>query len=445
MTARIVLCTQTCATALGDLAPQTPAESPVRTLAQIDRGLVIALDDASLLQLTARIPDLPLLYLSLADYRAAIAGLDESERALALSLRLDWSEQADGRLAAWLVGREDRCLLLAAALSAAGAELEAKSGMAPTPSGEALAAIWAQTLAIQIALAGGSALALASVAEVLQGVQEESARLLAELQQFTPAAAEIGARRAALATLLQLAEQLGRPDLADAPPVVLPTRGLWIAPADAELQTRLAHTRVPFIPWRDGLVAPWPAHRLDTLTAGGYRTRLLYHDASALHAALDEQTPAQQARILEQRLARARAAPQTLLDEYLNRLRLGQFLLLAQLQQRAAADAPALATPLAPLLREAAAMLRTALTHAPVLPGVDTAPPAGNAPEAAVTPVRLQACAEAALAETEALMRLAQARGRAEVAAHLQQVIVVQRERLARLPPATGQPEVRRP
>jgi hypothetical protein len=422
MTERIIYCLLSCMTALADL--------PHREVLRLDDGIVASVPDETFLNLLAGSTPPLLLYYSTESYEDAVRGLAPAEIEEVVRKRLgEWAPSPLSDSLDWLYGRGRQCLSLAA-LSRASA------------SGSAAAAIDKHIesgLELMSTMVGGALYADVDLSFMLRVALENEAELVAELnaaQAEVPAEApDAESRRREIDRHVAYAKHLGdalaargQEEFQGALPFVDLVRVVFITPRDDRVIARLKVLFLPYITWKDGLVAEWRLREMGMLEASGKTVLVLYLNRGEFAQDLSDLTEAQRRRTFERRAAMSSDERSAAWRDYLNGKRLELTLFRREVQSRASESDSTLAAVLQDQIAEETKALVSELAD-----GGSWLPSLEGPPESHLE--RLKSCEQAWLQNAETLQALARSRQDPLPERHLGEIVARNRERLAEIAP----------
>ena len=361
MIARVIFCT------LSSLAMLSPL--PYETLLKRDDGVVVAVQDETVMVLLSRQAAVSLLYFSRDAYEQAIRGLGDSEiDAIIRKRRQDWAPNAVGHGLNWIYDSGRRCLTLTALAQASSSPVIAAR----------LEDHFEQSLQLLVSITGGTGYE-DNMASLLVVVVEGEAKLRKEYLDAQDAARRAGDSRSAERfmdavkrsesygrALGAALKSLGRPEYTQALPYVGLSRGVFVWPRDPDLVKILTAQREVYVIWKDGLVADWSLDNLPELEKRGKSVRILYFNGGQLLVDLQDLTPVQLEREFARRFEAGRGASMQARREHLYSLWLEQHLLRRKALAQARAQDGALFAILAREVAEETQALRQELALHPV-------------------------------------------------------------------------------
>ena len=303
---------------------------PFEELGDLEEGRWGLLPDEALLAAASRGRKLPLLYFSPEDCTHAVRKLDPPAVSGVIRKRLGfWSPQALDQGMDLVYRSERQCLVLSALAAAADT---------------AQVQFWFKHLESSLELlahitGAGRYLALKPVDMLILLLRGE-ARLIEEnramegtgwsgndsvLRELAKKSVQAGRNRAS--ALCAAIAGLGRSEFGGALPFIEVERVFSIRPFDGDLASALEARDVPFTECLDGLVAVWPLRSTERLTDKGGAARVVYFSRGEFIEDLNDLTPEQMARDVQQKLDEGYEASCPAFLEFLHELALEQALL----------------------------------------------------------------------------------------------------------------------
>lgn len=394
--ARVIFCTLNCLTTLGPL--------PHEILLKRDDGVVLAIQDETLMALLARQAAVSLLYFSRDAYEEAIQGLNKQEVNEVIDLRVKkWApkvlDEGEGQL--YLGERQCLAWTALARVNAAGTTMDV------------LQVHTDRALDFLARLTYEGRYDDSELTELLVVALERAAKLIAELKDALtePVTAgeksaleyEVRAQDTSAKALSAILTRLGQEDFREHYlPYVDLMRGVWIRPRDADLISLIKVDFKPYVEYEDGLVTTEVKRRFVDHERRGKKVSVLYLNNTEVLGLLPNLTPAQRQRDFKVRASATADAKAALRREYLSGLRLELILFKKALRGHAEASTePGLTVELDAQIRQETALLATELVKHRLWFGV---------PAAAAEPVRarLLRCEEAILHDIKLLAAVAQ-------------------------------------
>jgi hypothetical protein len=205
-------------------------------------------------------------------------------------------------------------------------------------------------------------------------------------------------------------------------------RVVFITPRDDRVIARLKVLFLPYITWKDGLVAEWRLREMGMLEASGKTVLVLYLNRGEFAQDLSDLTEAQRRRTFERRAAMSSDERSAAWRDYLNGKRLELTLFRREVQSRASESDSTLAAVLQDQIAEETKALVSELAD-----GGSWLPSLEGPPESHLE--RLKSCEQAWLQNAETLQALARSRQDPLPERHLGEIVARNRERLAEIAP----------